>query len=209
MAASKNNGRRNERNSPYAWDGIGGRFHHTMAGAIWRWRTELTLLGMLAATVWRLTLALSLFWAVAVLTIMAFGLAVIPATRRFITRRAWCVLARHRLQKLCWEARLHTRSGRLPLIMSIRPTKVGERALILCRAGICAEDFEAHIGEIRAACYARDARVARHPRRSQVVTIDIVRHDPLTADRRIPSKVLDHPRNPVPSGPGLAAKKAS
>jgi len=85
------------------------------------------------------------------------------------------VLARHRLQRLCWEARLHTRSGRLPLIMSIRPTKVGERAHVLCRAGICAEDFEAHIGEIRAACYARDARVTRHARWSQLVTIDIVK----------------------------------
>jgi hypothetical protein len=117
------------------------------------------------------------------------------------------VLARHRLQKLCWEARLHTRSGRLPLIMSIRPTRVGERAHILCRAGICMEDFEAHIGEIRAACYARDARVTRHPRWSQLVTIDIVRHDPLTADKNIPSKVLDH-RRPVPVPPELAGKEA-
>jgi hypothetical protein len=28
---------------------------------------------------------------------------------------------------------------------------VGERTWVLCRAGICAEDFEAHIGELRAA----------------------------------------------------------
>ena len=38
----------------------------------------------------------------------------VPGTRRFIIRRFWCVLARHRLQRLCYEARLHTRSGRLP-----------------------------------------------------------------------------------------------
>ena len=178
---------RNLRNSPYAFDGIGGRFHHTTAGALWRWRTELTTTAALTAATWRLAAAITLTAALLTLGGLALALAVIPHSRRFITRRAWCVLARHRLQRLCWEARLHTRSGRLPLIMSIRPTKVGERAHVLCRAGICAEDFEAHIGEIRAACYARDARVTRHARWSQLVTIDIVRHDPLTAGRTIPS----------------------
>ena len=111
----------------------------------------------------------------------------VPHSRRFITRRAWCVLARHRLQRLCYEARLHTRSGRLPLILWTRPTKVGERAWVLCRAGICAEDFEAHIGELRAACYARDARVTRNRRWSHLVTIDIIRRDTLAASELIAS----------------------
>ena len=105
----------------------------------------------------------------------------VPHSRRFITRRFWCVLARHRLQRLCYEARLHTRSGRLPLILWTRPTKVGERTWVLCRAGICAEDFEAHIGELGAACYARDARVTRNRRWSHLVTIDIIRRDTLAA----------------------------
>ena len=52
--------------------------------------------------------------------------------------------------KLCWEARLHTRAGRLPLVLWARPTRVGERLFVVCRAGICAEDFEAHIGELLA-----------------------------------------------------------
>ena len=111
----------------------------------------------------------------------------VPHSRRFITRRAWCVLARHRLQRLCYEARLHTRSGRLPLILWTRPTKVGERTWVLCRAGICAEDFEAHIGELRAACYARDARVTRNRRWSHLLTIDIIRRDTLAAREIIAS----------------------
>jgi hypothetical protein len=207
MAASKNTSKRNDRNSPYAFDGIGGRFHHTAAGMIWRWRTELATTGGLGAALGWLAHTITLFWAVAVLGSLALALGLIPHSRRFITRRAWCVLTRHRLQRLCWEARLHTRSGRLPLIMRIHPTKVGERAFVLCRAGICMEDFEAHIGEIRAACYARDARVTRNRRWSQLVTIDIVRHDPLTADRHIPSKVLAH-RPPVAAVPDLP-KEAS
>ena len=110
-----------------------------------------------------------------------------PHSRRFITRRFWCVLARHRLQRLCYEARLHTRSDRLPLILWTRPTRVGERTWVLCRAGICAEDFDAHLGELRAACYARDARVTRNRRWSHLVTIDIIRRDTLAARELIAS----------------------
>ena len=64
---------------------------------------------------------------------------------------------------------------------------MGERTWVLCRAGICAEDFEAHIGELRAACYARDARVTRNRRWSQLVTIDIIRRDTLAAGELIAS----------------------
>jgi hypothetical protein len=192
--AARNNSIHTLRGTPYLFDELGARFHRTAAGVLWRWRTELTLITALAAGTWRLAHIITLTWALTVLGGLALALAVIPHTRRFITARAWCVLARHRLQKLCWEARLHTRTGRLPLIMWIRPTKVGERAHVLCRAGICMEDFEARIDQIRAACFARDARVTRNTRWSQLVTIDIVRHDPLTAGKTIPSRVLEHSR---------------
>ncbi|HLX47750.1 MAG TPA: hypothetical protein VKS82_05420, partial [Streptosporangiaceae bacterium] len=146
-----NTNRRNQRNNPYILDDIGVRLQHSTAGMVWRWRTELILAITLTLATWRLATAITLTAALAVLAGVAAALAAISPVRRFITRRAWCVLARHRLQKLCWEARLHTRTGRLPLILRITPTKVGERAVVLCRAGICAEDFEAHIGELRAA----------------------------------------------------------
>ena len=64
---------------------------------------------------------------------------------------------------------------------------MGERTWVLCRAGICAEDFEAHIGELRAARYARDARVTRNRRWSQLITIDIIRRDTLAASELIAS----------------------
>ena len=136
---------------------------------------------------WRLDTWTTAIWAGVILGGLAAVVAAVPHSRRFITRRFWCVLARHRLQRLCYEARLHTRSGRLPLILWTRPTKVGERTWVLCRAGICAEDFEAHIGELRAACYARDARVTRNRRWSQLVTIDIIRRDTLAASELIAS----------------------
>ncbi len=124
-----------------------------------------------------------------------------PGSRRFTVRRVWCVLTRHRIQKLCWEARLHTRAGRLPLVLWTRPTKVGERARVWCRAGVCAEDFEQRIDQLRAACYARDARITRHPHWGQLVIIDVIRRDTLAPAHVVPSALaaLAGPPMPGPS----------
>ena len=178
---------RNQRNNPYLFDEVFVDFHRSAAGVAWRWRAELILLAATLAALWRLSLLITITWACIALAVTVGLIAGVPHSRRFITRRFWCVLARHRLQRLCYEARLHTRSGRLPLILWTRPTKVGERTWVLCRAGICAEDFEAHIGELRAACYARDARVTRNRRWSQLITIDIIRRDTLAASELIAS----------------------
>ena len=155
-----------------------------------RWRTELALLTSSLAALWRLATLITLTWAAVVLAALVLVLLTVPVSRRFTVRHFWCVVTRHRVQRLCYEARLHTRSGRLPLILWTRPTKVGERIHVLCRAGICAEDFENHIGELRAACGARDARVTRNTRWSQLVTIDIIRHDTLAAREQVPSALI-------------------
>jgi len=197
-------GSRNQRNNPYLFDGLFVTFHHSAAGVAWRWRTELAILTLLTAALWRLTLLVTIIRAAIALAALVLVLLAVPVTRRFITRRFWCVLARHRIQRLCYEARLHTRTGRLPLVLWTRPTKVGERARVLCRAGICAEDFEAHIGELRAACFARDARVTRNPRWSQLVTIDIIRRDTLAASQSVPSPL----QSLGPPRPGLPPKAA-
>jgi hypothetical protein len=182
-----NTASRNHRNNPYQLEELFVKFHRTPAGIAWRWRAELAIAAILAAALWRLSILITITRAGLVLA-AALGLVLaVPHSRRFITRRFWCVLARHRIHRLCFEARLHTRAGRLPLILWIRPTQVGERAWILCRAGICAEDFDAHTGELRAACYARDARVTRNRRWSHLVTIDIIRRDTLAASNTITS----------------------
>src|SRR5215831_3304921 len=185
---------RNHRNNPYVFDGLAAAFHHSAAGIAWRWRTELAILAAITAAVWRLSLLITLPPAGVAVGLAVAVVACLPWTRR----RFWCVLARHRVQKLCYEARLHTRSGRLPLVLWARPTKVGERLFVLCRAGICAEDFDAHIGELRAACFARDARVTRHTRWSQLVTIDIIRRDTLAAGHTITSPLRAHRAGHVP-----------
>jgi hypothetical protein len=178
---------RGTRDNPYALDDYFVRLHHSTAGTAWRWRTEILVLAFLvSATIW-LTRHISLPWAIVVMQTALDVMFAIPLTRRFATRRFWCVLTRHRFQRLCWEARLHTRSGRVPLVLWVRPTKVGERLFVWCRAGTAAEDFEQHTGELAAACYAREARVTRNTQRSQVVTIDIIRRDTLAATHQVDS----------------------
>ena len=170
---------RNHRNSPYVLDRAFVRVHYSAAGTLFRFRTELAAVTAVTTGGWALAKAVTVTWAVVILITTATVVTALPWSRRFAVRRAWCVLSRHRIQKVCFETRMHTRAGRLPLVLRIHPTKVGERALVWCRAGICAADFEAHAQEIAAACYARQARVEGHKRWAQLVQVDIVRRDTL------------------------------
>jgi hypothetical protein len=184
---------RNHRNNPYVLDDMAVRVHRTMAGALWRFRAEALTLITIGGGGWFLARAITLAGVLSVtIPLLTAGL-IAPTTRRFAARRTWCVLSRHRLQKVFFETKMHTRSGRLPLILRICPTEVGERALIWCRAGICFEDFEAHTGEIAAACYARDARVERSRRWAQLVTVNIVRRDTLAPRTVILSGLVLNP----------------
>jgi len=184
---------RNHRNNPYVLDDMFVRVHRTMAGVVWRFRTEALTLLTIAGGGWLLARVITLAGVLSVaIPLLTAGL-IAPVPRRFLTRRAWSVLSRHRLQKVFFETRMHTRSGRLPLVLRICPTEVGERALIWCRAGICFEDFEAHTGEIAAACYGRDARVERSRRWAQLVTVNIVRRDTLAPHHVIISGLVLKP----------------
>ena len=163
------------------WTRSPAQVHHSAAGTLWRFRTELSHPADGPGVVLALARTTSWLWALVILAGLVLAVFALPWTRRFLVRRAWCVISRHRLQRVFFETRMHTRSGRLSLILWIRPTEVGERAWVWCRAGICAEDLEAHTGEIAAACYAREARVAKSPRWAQLVTVNIVRRDTLAA----------------------------
>jgi hypothetical protein len=184
MTSTKTRGTRDDL---YSLDKFIVKAHRSAAGTAWRWRTELIILGgLLAALAW-LSGQITIRWAAVVLA-AAIGIILgVPHSRRFTVRRFWCVLARHRFHRLCWEARLHTRAGRLPVVLRARPTKVGERLTVWCRAGLSADDFTQHTGELAAACYAREARVTPNTAWSQLVTIDIIRRDTLAARHQVGS----------------------
>jgi hypothetical protein len=182
---------RNHRNNPYILDGLMANAHHSMAGVLWRFRTEVIALLAASAAVWQLAVAITIVWTLITFAALVAAVFLTPPVRRFVVARAWCVISRHRLQKVFFETRMHTRSGRLSLVLRIHPTQVGERALIWCRAGICFEDFEAHTGEIAAACYAREARIERSKRWAQLVQVNIVRRDTLAAHHVITSTLAN------------------
>src|SRR6266516_7938872 len=117
---------RNHRNNPYILDRAFVQVRHSAAGVIWRFRTELMALLTSIAGVWELAKAVTTAWLMVILIMTATAVTLVPQARRFIVRRAWCVLSRHRIQKVCFETRMHTRTGRLPLVLRIHPTKVGE-----------------------------------------------------------------------------------
>ena len=178
---------RGKRDDLYSLDNMIVKAHRSAAGTAWRWRTELLVLcGLLAALAW-LSGQITIRWAAVVLAAAVGIIFTLPWSRRFLICRFWCVLARHRFQRLCWEARLHTRAGRLPVVLWARPTKVGERLTVWCRAGLSAEDFSQHSDELAAACYAREARVTRNTAWSQLVTIDVIRRDTLAARHQVSS----------------------
>jgi hypothetical protein len=60
--------------------------------------------------------------------------------------------------------------------------------------GICVADLEARMEEIAAACWARTSRITRSMRFAHLVTIEIVRRDPLAAAHVITSPLAAKPR---------------
>src|SRR5262249_54109453 len=101
---------RNHRNNPYLLDDFFVRGKRTAAGVLWRFRTETMTVLAVGAVFGELARAVTVIWAVVSLIGLIATLAVLPWSRRFIIRRAWCVLSRHRIQKVCFETRMHTRS---------------------------------------------------------------------------------------------------
>ena len=170
---------RTRKDTPYLLDRVFVQVHRSAAGVLWRFRTEWQPASRqpLASGNWTGPSPRPGRWSSSPLS--AVLVTVLPPIRRQVTRRVCCTLSRHRIHRVCFETRMHTRSGRLPLVLRIFPTQVGERAVIWCRAGICAEDFELNAAEIAAACYARQARIEGHRRWAQIVILDIVRRDTL------------------------------
>src|SRR5215470_12851303 len=105
MPGNVNRNHRNQRNNPYALDPLAVTVDRSAAGVAWRWRTELLILTATAAGLWKLAYMITFTWAAVIIGVTLAALACLPWTRR----RFWCVLARHRIHRLCWETRLHTR----------------------------------------------------------------------------------------------------
>ncbi|MEV1245028.1 hypothetical protein ACIBO2_48370 [Nonomuraea sp. NPDC050022] len=148
---------------------------------LWRIRTELLLIGALSLFVLTLLGATQQgrWWPFIMLTSAISAPAVTRTGRNWVMAHFWCVASRHRLQKTCLETTMHTRAGKIPLVLWITPTRTGEKALVMTRAGISAAEFEAYAEEIAAACWARSANVYRHRKWAHLLIVEIVRREEL------------------------------
>jgi len=137
---------------------------------------------LLAAQAWSASVALiGRLWTLLLAVLFGVGLVTWGRSRRWLLAALGCWVTRYRLRTALVELRLTTRAGRLPLLLLLVPTPVGERVWLWCRARISAEDMADEIDGIRAACCAREIRVTRDRRWAALVIVDVIRRDPLSA----------------------------
>jgi len=168
-----------------------------LAGLLIRWRLELTvtLAGLLG---WNwLTHHLPSWAAVSLACVAAAGLGWLEWSHRVVSRRVMAVLTRHRLRSVFIQRRIMNYSGNLPLLLWSRPTPVGDRVVLLLRAGINLIDLEANLPYLASGCGARSATARAVTWMTALVIIDIARRDPLATTTPVPSGVATRP----PSGP--------
>lgn len=167
---------------------------------VWRWRYELGLLTGLPAAVTLLVQSVGTIYAVVVLAALAHLILLWPAARRLAVAQAWCVITAHRVRTGCAQAWIHSRNGKIPVVLLTRRRPYGESVLLWCRAGTSPEDFTLARRQLAAACWARDVRVTSSERFAHLVTLDVIRH----ADWPWP----DGPAGPSdgPSGPQVPSE---
>jgi hypothetical protein len=118
-------------------------------------------------------------------------LLVIPASRRFLIRRVWCVITRHRMRTCFTQSRTMTLDGRMPFLLWSRPSPVGERVRVWLPAGLSVKDIEDDDERLAAACWAHEVRVTPTRHQAALVVVDVIRRDPFTDHPVLTPAVLD------------------
>jgi hypothetical protein len=151
-------------------------------GLLIRLRAEIFLLTVFV-TIWVLLSKYLPPWGarttvVAVLVLMF----AVPASRRYVTARLWCVSSRHRVRAALLNSRYSssmTYDGKLPYLLWSRPSPTGERIRVWLPAGLSVKDLERSTDALAAACWARSARFTPIRGQAALVVLDIIRRDPL------------------------------
>jgi hypothetical protein len=142
-------------------------------------------------------------------------LLVIPASRRFLIRRVWCVITRHRMRACFVQSRTMTLDGRMPFLLWSRPSPVGERVRVWLPAGLSVKDIEDDGERLAAACWAHEVRITSTRHQAALVVVDVIRRDPLAARTVLTPSVLndidedDTDREHAPSRNGRASRNGT
>ena len=167
-----------------------------LVGWVFRHLPEI-LLVVLLIRVWQITAEqIGPLWTNILTVAAAGGLVWWRRSRRWLTAMVGCMVTRARLRAAFAELRLSRRSGRVPFVVALVPTAVGERVWLCCPIGVAAEDIADETDRLRAACFARDVRVTQDRRFSALVVVEVIRRDPLAATTPVTSPLgrFDVPR---------------
>jgi hypothetical protein len=128
--------------------------------------------------------------------------------RRFVHTRVMCVITRHRMRSCLRQVHASNRDGHLPWFLWTRPSGVGERVRLWMRPGIAARDIEHAADHLAASCFAREVRVSVSRKVAALVTVDVIRRDPLVSGSEIDSPLAGLPTTPgddtIPVAPNPA-----
>jgi hypothetical protein len=145
---------------------------------VWRWRWELVLGIGLPATLFLFGGLPAMLGTLTVIAgVISMALLWAPA-RGYLIARAWCVITPHRVRRGCAQAWIHSRRGKIPVILLTTPQPFGERVHLWCRAGTSDMDFINARPLLTAACWARDVRVSTSERFAQLIALDVIRRLP-------------------------------
>ena len=148
----------------------------TVFGYAWWWRYEICLVLGLGIGMYALASLVGAGQAVLGLALTALVFGTWPAAQRGFAAMAWRIITPHRLRAGCVQARIHSRNGRLPIILRTTQQPFGERVLMWCPAGTTVADFRSARRLLATACWAADIQVTSDDQHAQVVTIDVIRH---------------------------------
>jgi hypothetical protein len=100
------------------------------------------LLVVLLIRLWQVTAQrIGPLWTIILTVAAVVGLVWWRRSRRWLSAMVGCMLTRARLRAAFTELRLSRRSGRLPFVVALVPTAVGERVWLCCPLGVSAEDI--------------------------------------------------------------------
>jgi hypothetical protein len=167
----------------------------------WRWRWELGIgIGLPALLVVLIGIRGMLVTLAAMAVLIGVAMIWTPS-RRYLADRAWCVITPHRVRVGCVQGWIHSRHGKIPIVLLTTRRPFGERVHLWCRAGTCSEDFVSTLPLLVAACWASGIRVTDNQRYAHLVALDVIRRpwsDPVRVDELgPPAGTVPAPRTPL------------
>jgi len=73
------------------------------------------------------------------------------------------------------QAWIHSRGGKIPIVLITTTESFGERVYVWLRAGVSMEHLAGARALLAAACWADDVYVARHERFAHITVLDVIR----------------------------------